>query len=644
MAILVGARARLASALQRVSRRALPVLRDSYFAVDPRWLGLFRVCFGLLLLAELGNRWAYARLFFSNEGVLPNHYSLFAPMGSDLFSIYHAFSSVGEVHVAFTLTAVVFGLFTLGYKTRLAQVLSAVCITSLHSRNLFMENGGSVVTHSLAIWTVFLPLGRCFSLDALLASLRARPESSATELNARPAGPPEPFVSLVVLGLLLQWSAIYYLNAVQKDGAGWRDGTAIHWFLHQDRIVTGVGIFAREHLPLWAIQLMTHGTLLIERTLPLLLLLPFGARRYRLLALALALALHGSIALFSRLGPFSYAMVVFFLLLLGDRELRWLGRWFARPARRVSLVFDVTDARALLMCRWLKRLDPFGAVTFLELHAVDTWPPELRSLALGAHGFMALNASGEVFHGRDAVLAAVRGVPAGRLGALLLQVPGVSALLAHVEERLFAPAGQSAVRREWRALGGVSVGVREALALALMVTLATEVVKSNRVFSSHASWQRPEWMGKVIGYTRMLEGWSMFAPEPPYEDGRLVVDGRTADGRKLDPFTGQAPEFDPRSPHGWGHDQLWCDYSLAIRWPGHEHRRVFLSNYLQHQHVYSGRAQDRLVAFEVWWVSDRSPPPGERIGVPLPPEKLLAFGALPDSGAEPWLDRPQARH
>ena len=172
---------------------------EHYRSLDPRWLGLFRICFGMLLISELGYRWTYARLLFSNDGVLPNHFSLFAPMGQDLFSIYHVFSTVEEVHVAFALTLIVFVCFTLGYRTRLFHVLSAILITSLHGRNLFTENGGSVVTHSLAIWTMFLPLGRHFSIDALRRSFAAEREQSPAELNHREIAPVKPVVSIAVL-------------------------------------------------------------------------------------------------------------------------------------------------------------------------------------------------------------------------------------------------------------------------------------------------------------------------------------------------------------------------------------------------------------------------------------------------------------
>jgi hypothetical protein len=177
------------------------------------------------------------------------------------------------------------------------------------------------------------------------------------------------------------------------------------------------------------------------------------------------------------------------------------------------------------------------------------------------------------------------------------------------------------------------------LALMLMVVLATEVVKSNPFVSRRLQLKRPEWMTEVIGYTRMLEGWGMFAPEPPYDDGRLVVDGRTVDGRKFDPFTRDTPEFDPESPRGWGHDQLWCDYSNHIRWAHNQGRRQFLRSYLINRHLYVGKPSEQLVSFDVWWIQDKSPKPGDAHGVPLPPEKLVSYGAVRDSGGKAWLER-----
>jgi hypothetical protein len=147
------------------------------------------------------------------------------------------------------------------------------------------------------------------------------------------------------------------------------------------------------------------------------------------------------------------------------------------------------------------------------------------------------------------------------------------------------------------------------------------------------------WMVEVVDRLRLLEGWGMFAPEPPYDDGHLVVDGRTMDGRKLDPFTGQAPNFDPHAPHGWGHEQFWCDYNNKLRFPWFAQHRQYFEDYLVRWHEFADRPADKLVAFEVWWVQDRSPKPGEERGQPLSPQKLLSHGTVKDSGAREWLQR-----
>jgi predicted DCC family thiol-disulfide oxidoreductase YuxK len=645
-------------------------LAERYGSLDPRWLGIFRVLFGLILISELVARWRYARLLFSNDGLLPNHYSLFAPMGQDLFSVYHVFSTVGEVHVAFALTLLVFVLFTIGYRTRLFHVLSAILITSLHSRNLFMENGGSVVTHSLAVWTLFLPLGRCFSIDALRRSFAARTEQTSAELNDRdPSTNPgactllrdaPPFRSVIVLGLLLQWSVIYFFNAVHKSGVGWRDGSAIHYFLYQDRIVTAFGVWAREHVPEQVLWLLTRATLHVEGVLAFILLVPLAHKQLRRVAFVLALGLHGSIAALSRLGPFSYVMMCFFVMLFGQTEFDWLSRWFGRRERAVTVIYDADCGICTWMCRLLKRLDPWARLTFVGNDEAERFPQGVTE-AITQESVVAVDARGRIFTEERAVRRIAGALPLGILLVAWLYVPGLQQLggalyryvarerlrissffglgvcgVTAIRPKAATPKAQSRLAQE---LAGSRVLLRETLALLLMVVLGTEVLKANPYVSRRTQIKRPEWMTRFIGYTRMLEGWGMFAPEPPYDDGRLVVDGRTVDGRKFDPFTGEDPVFDPESPRGWGHDQLWCDYSNHIRWPHNQGRRQFLKNYLMHQHRYSGRPRDELVAFDVWWIQDKSPKPGQKRGKPLAPQRLVSHGTVEDSGAKPWLER-----
>jgi hypothetical protein len=636
-------------------------LRDRYLRVDVRWLGVFRIALGTLLMVEVLRRWYYARAFYTNDGLLPNHYSLFAPMGRNVFSIYHAFSSYGEVSVAFLLTLLVFFAFTLGYRTKLFHVLSAVCITSLNARNLFVENGGTVVVNILTLYTLFLPLGARFSLDAVRESLKRRRDASVADLNRPdPLNQPETATSLVVLLLLVQWSCIYFFNTVQKDGEGWRNGSALYWFFQQDRIVTWFGVWAREHLSMPLIRVMTYGALCVEGSLSVLILFPFAQKWTRRAVLLLVWTLHGFIALSARIGPFSYAMMLFPLLLLGSEDFAWVTRAFRSPERLRRVVIAAESPFLFAFARVLDRVDPFDRLVFVDRRQAELVPADAPRAA-----FLVVTSDGGIHRHAAALRELTRALPFGIVLRGLSRVPGLAGALERFAEQL------DARHRRWgRAIGVRQRGEdpatarraavlpvpalgarlrelsntgRDAAVALLGVAVVAAILDQNPFVSRHLHVTRAEWMIELVEYPRLLQGWSMFAPEPPYEDGRVVVDGRTADGRHFDPFADGVPNFDPYAPNGWGHSQFWCDYHNRIRFGDNAHHRQHLRDYLLRQHELSGHPENRLVAFDVWWVSDRSPPPGVAKGEPLPPEKLLSYGKVEDSGAAPRLGPLEAK-
>src|SRR5262245_53449857 len=135
-------------------------LTDRYASIDPRSLGLFRIVFGGLLISDLARRVPDLVMFYTEIGIVPSQHSSAAASGRELFSIYNAFATPGQVAIAFAVTFLVYALYTVGFRTRLMQVLALFLVTSLHARSTILENGGDVVMNLLAAWTVFLPLGR----------------------------------------------------------------------------------------------------------------------------------------------------------------------------------------------------------------------------------------------------------------------------------------------------------------------------------------------------------------------------------------------------------------------------------------------------------------------------------------------------
>jgi predicted DCC family thiol-disulfide oxidoreductase YuxK len=651
-------------------------IEDRYLAVDLRWLGAFRIVFGCLLIADLIRRWTVLRDFYSNDGILPNHFSIFRPLGRDLFSLYHAFSTPKQVHFAFALTLLVFLTYTLGYRTRLFQLLSLLCITSLNARNILVENGGTIVVNLLAFWTIFLPLGKRLSLDALIDSLRRDVETTPADLNRRAApvddsestsiatfAGPNKVYALAIFAMLLQWSIIYFFNCASKlPGRGWENGSALHWFLHQDRIVTFFGVFVREHAPFWLLRVFTYGTLGVEAILSCILLIPFAQLWLRRVALLLALGLHGGIAATSRLGPFSYAMSVFFLIPLAAADWRLLLRALAYKGTRRTVIFDDDCGVCFYICRVLKRLDLLGQLEFVGNHERERIPRDLTPELLD-QTLVVLDARGRRFVRERAVSEVLYALPLGVLLGFWLRIPGLSALarwgydaFSKNRAQISARMGLGACGVATRAAGDVRLVsvqathdhwfsslnrhplllTREVLVVLALIMIINQTIADNALTRRYKVAQ-PAPLMFVMDTLRLFQGWRMFAPEPPYDDGHLVVDGRTEDDRAVDPFTGEKPDFDPYTPVGWGQNQFWCDYHLKMYFAGYAAYRPFMIEWLKAWHLRTGKPRDRLVAFDVWWVNDKSPPPGQLRGEPQPPAKIASFGEVKDSLATPWL-------
>ena len=320
-------------------------LVSTYLTVDPRSLGLFRVLFGSVLLSDLCRRWVELGVWYTNSGLLPNHTVLWRPPAQSMFSLFFTVSSANEAQLGFVLCAVVYALFIVGYRTRWLQVLTLLARVSLNSRLAPLENGGDMVMDLLCLLTLPLPLGARFSLDAL--ALRVERPAVTDEAGAplRPAEPTTtPVVSIAVLALLLQFAAIYLFNASSKVGPAWHDGSAVYYALHQDKLVTWVGVWMREHLSISTLRMLTWSTLATEWLGFALIITPVFVREARLLAVCIMPSLHLGFALGINVGGFSPAMISFFPLLLRAEHWQWLSRRFGCPRAAVDGCARAPDA------------------------------------------------------------------------------------------------------------------------------------------------------------------------------------------------------------------------------------------------------------------------------------------------------------
>ena len=655
-------------------------LRDTYATADPRSLGLFRIALATLLFFDVLRRWPDIEAHYANTGWLTNHFMLFRPMSDHLFSLYLACSTPGEVKTLMLFHLGVCVALGLGWHTRLMHVLAAMLLVSINSRNIMLENGGWVVLTLLTVWSMFLPLGRRFSIDALRASFKARVETTPEALNDR-ANPPRdtrPVVSLAVAALILQWVVIYYFNVVHKTGHEWRDGTAVYYFFQQDRMVTLLGAWLRNVMPVVGFKAMTFSALAMESSIALLLAAPFRTGLLRMIAWGLCCALHLSIDSVVQLGPFSWAMVTMFWALI-PRE-AW-DDWAPKLARRWprrELCFDAASGFWLTFCRVVKRFDVLDHVTFRavtpDLSDVDdddtgtNQTPEARppkpaldplARAVGRTLVVRDPARKKPYRGISALLRLGDAIPFGRVLTFPARLPLLETWIERRLERASADSADFDAYLELESLPGRRepqppepsparlfarrslAALREGAVFVVMLSCGSQVLIENRAVPKFLKPEhRPDWMTSIVVYPRLFQGWSMFAPSPPNDDGRVVVDGVTKDGRHLDPLTGKAPDFEVAPKHGYRMNQIWGDFHRRIgeaRFEGYlEGVRDMLRNY----HEITHNKADELVSFDVYFVSERIPPPGEARPAP---ERRVILSYSGDPAQRQQRGAPRAR-
>ena len=266
-------------------------------------LAIFRVAFGALLMVNVCSLWRASEFCFYPSGALAleDQRPAFKKTTWSLFN--HLPPTRGAVHFVLLLHfAGVAGLL-FGFYTQLSAALVFITLTSLHSRNVYMLNGGDTLQRLLSFFLIFSQAGGALSVDAWLAG--------ASETTADPWA----------LRLMQVLVAIVYLRTTywKLRGTTWRAGSATYYAL-------SLRDYQRRKLPQWLArswfyQAATYGTLVLEGALGALLW--FDPLRYPLLLCGLAL--HLGLQFFMRTGLFQWTMLTSLLLFLKPADLHeWL--------------------------------------------------------------------------------------------------------------------------------------------------------------------------------------------------------------------------------------------------------------------------------------------------------------------------------
>jgi predicted DCC family thiol-disulfide oxidoreductase YuxK len=625
---------------------------EKYLTIDARSVALGRVVVSIILLIDLVRRIPVLDLFYTNDGLLPNHTLLWRPPTQWMFSFFFLASLREEAILGFLVCGFVYLALLVGWRTTLMRFLAPICLVSLHARVTLVENGGDWMLCELIIWSALLPLGRRFSVDAVRDSLRRRRETTAAELADRGAMAPRPdsslvdptadvnrVVTLAAFTILLQLAISYFFNAVQKGGPTWRQGTAVHYVLYQNRMVTWFGVWMRGVMTPALSRVLSYSALATESLLPLLILSPIQRQWTRRAAVLAIIGLHIGFQSFINLGVFSWTMIGYTPFLLTASEWTLFARLAARSRRQLTLYFDAGCGVCFQIARVLARLDVHQRIRIVSSAEIPPGPqtadlsPELLDRTI-----VVIDETGRRTTRADAVAQLLRALPLGLLWFWPLRVPGLRAL-ANVGYDFFsrrrrsvsywlgfaacgvpgaplppaaavAPASRPPVRI-W--LGRAAAILREGFVLAMLITIVNEALFINQAVPKILKFDEPGWVKRLVAYPRFIQAWSMFASDAPMADESVVVEAITADGRRVDPYSEVAgrvpyPGAD-EIPTRLDNDSFFFNYSVRIPDQAVYHQ-AFLEWILRYP-IRTGHPGDRIVRFDAYKVENDSPPPGE---------------------------------
>ncbi len=340
----------------------LAYARDT-FGLDLRSLAVFRIGLGGTLLLDLALRVPDLQRFYTDSGIIPRGaFDSYDPLLPSL----HMLSGDYAVQAGLFAVAAVFAcMLIVGWRTRLATVLSWFLLQSLHARNGTILNSGDVLLRCMMFWAMFLPLGACLGFDARRRTIR----------------PPRRVVfGMASVGLYAQLMLMYIMTAIFKTGDAWLDGSALYYALSFDHLapdwlascllstapleqVLGGSTISALHamgLPVlgatpWVTAVLTYATLVFEYVGPLLLLCPWRRRITRALLVTVFIGFHVATDICLAIGLFALICIVAWLACipgwLWDR-VGWRLPTSGKPIRRWWPVEVVLAMVVLLLTHW----------------------------------------------------------------------------------------------------------------------------------------------------------------------------------------------------------------------------------------------------------------------------------------------------
>ncbi len=589
---------------------------EEIFGLDLRSLALFRIGLALVLISDLIIRFGDARALYSNEGVL-SRVALIEGILDPWYWSINFISGQPFVQQLLFLTAIFIAvLMLIGYRTRLAIIASWAMIISIHNRNSALVFAGDDMLRAILFWSMFLPLGACYSID------------SALNTSSKPL--PKKFLSFATVALIVQLCFIYMLSAWFKHQSPlWsQEGSAVYYALSFDQYATGFGQFLLG-FPMWLLKPMNFGALWFEWLGALLLFIPFRTSFFRCVAIASFILLHVSFGLSFTIGIFPALCIAVWLAFIPSSIWEWLlKRTYSSERKGLKIYYDAE-------CGFCKKVVHFIR-TFLILPGTPlTIAQDDESIYADMqtyNSWVIVDWQEKRRFKWEGIAYVVSLSPILFPLAPVLRFPPLMAIGTKIYETIASnrkAAGKFTAPFKYTSFEVRSSLFLNVLSLILLLLVAlwnlksfanqpafrnrsTPIDKTLRRVTNSKALQQVDWLSRV---TRLDQSWSIFAPNPPRDDGWHLILGKLKNKSDVDVLKGggsvswDKPTIQQRN--ALYRNMQWRSYFINLNRAIGEKLYPYYGNYVCRDWNSQHQGKEQLDSIEVYFMDERTVPPGE---------------------------------
>ncbi|HBB32403.1 MAG TPA: hypothetical protein DDZ80_08595 [Cyanobacteria bacterium UBA8803] len=601
---------------ERKSKGAWATKLEELFGFDLRSLAAFRIGIALIILADLLIRSRDIKVFYSDLGVLPRTVLIDEILNPWYWSVH----LIGGQPFVQTLLFLAAGLIALallvGYRTRLAAIASWALLISLQNRNPSLLFAADDMLRALMFWAMFLPLGACYSVDSAL-------NSSSEKL-------PKRILSGATFALTLQVGYVYMFSAAYKTSSPvwWPEANAVYYALNYEQYAVPLGLFLRNFPPL--LKLFTVFTLVLEWIGPLFLFVPKATTFFRSATIITFILLHVGFGLTLHIGLFPALGIFTWLVFIPSQVWDALEKRVYTPQRAGLKIYYDAD------CGFCKKVVHLIR-TFLILPQTPLFlaqdDPSIFADMQEKNSWVVVDWQDRRHFKWEAIAYVVSLSPLFFLLAPLLRWGPVMSVGTKFYETIASNrkvAGKFTAPLKFRPLEVRSLRTLNVITLVLFAYVTiwnfrnlaeSKLIKKNlqaanlqiveRVLKSKTL-NSVDWISRLL---RLDQSWSIFAPGPPRDDGWYVIVGKLKDGSEVNllqegkPVSWEKPSIKVRNtiyPN-----MQWRSYFInlnrAISRILYPHYAAYLCRDWNARH----QGAKQLDSFEIYFMSERTVPPGE---------------------------------